>query len=87
MGENKFTCLYFGKFELICSKGELKKQIPFCKTKVHFEKVNSTEIQKNKDFIYELPKNRVKMQVKAVVLGILLHAERKSNLRLIFWDG
>lgn len=65
----------------------MKKQIPFCKTKFHFKKVNSTEIQKNKDFIYEIPKNRVKIQVKAVVLGILLHAERKSNLRLIFWKG
>ena len=55
-------------------------------TKFHFEKVNSIEIQKNKEFICEIPKNRVKMQVKAVVLGILLHAERKSNLHVIFWS-
>ena len=37
-----------------------------------------------RDFIYEIPEVRVKIQVKAVVLGILLHAERKSNLRVIF---
>ncbi len=66
--------------------GELKKLIPLCKIKFYFEKVNSTEIQKNKDFVYEIPKIGVKIQVKAVVLGILLHAERKSNLRLIFWS-
>ena len=48
-------------------------------------RAQNAEIQKNKDFVYEIPKIRVKIQVKAVVLGILLHAERKSNLRLIFW--
>lgn len=30
-------------------------------------------------------KIRVKIKVKAVVLGIFLHAERKSNLQLFFW--
>ena len=32
-------------------------------------------------------KIRVKIKVKAVVLGIFLHAERKSNLQLIFGDS
>jgi len=45
------------------------------------------EIKKNKNLIYEIPEIRVKIQVKAVVLGILLHAERKSNLRDFFGMG
>ncbi len=32
----------------------------------------------------KIPGIRVKIKVKAVVLGIFLHAERKSNLRVIF---
>lgn len=31
-------------------------------------------------------KIRVKIKVKAVVLGIFMHAERKSNLQLVFWS-
>ena len=32
----------------------------------------------------KIPRIRVKIKVKAVVLGIFLHAERKSNLRVVF---
>lgn len=32
----------------------------------------------------KIPEIRVKIKVKAVVFGIFLHAERKSNLRVIF---
>lgn len=32
----------------------------------------------------KIPRIRVKIKVKAVVLGIFLHAERKSNLRDVF---
>ena len=39
------------------------------------------QMKENIDFIYEIPKIRVKILVKAVVLGVFLHAERKSNLR------
>lgn len=37
------------------------------------------------NLVYEILKIRVKIKGKAVVLGIFLHAERKSNLREIFW--
>ncbi len=37
------------------------------------------------NLVYEILKIRVKIKGKAVVLGIFLHAERKSNLRVIFW--
>ena len=33
------------------------------------------------NLVYEILKIRVKIKGKAVVLGIFLHAERKSNLR------
>lgn len=39
------------------------------------------------NLVYEIPKIRVKIKTKAVVLGIFVHAERKSNLRLIFANG
>ena len=32
----------------------------------------------------KIPRIRVKIKVKAVVLGIFLHAERKSNLHVVF---
>lgn len=40
--------------------------------KEKIEKVDSLIIQKNKKIIYEIPKIRVEIQIKAVVLGILL---------------
>ena len=39
------------------------------------------------NLVYEIPKIGVKIVIKAVVLGIFVHAERKSNLRLIFAKG
>ena len=39
------------------------------------------------NFIYEIPKIRVKIKAKAVALGIFAHAERKSNLRVFFGIG
>ncbi len=37
------------------------------------------------NLVYEILKIRVKIKGKAVVLGIFLHAEQTSNLRVIFW--
>lgn len=36
------------------------------------------------NLVYEILEIRVKIKGKAVVLGIFLHAEQKSNLRVIF---
>ena len=37
------------------------------------------------NLVYEILEIRVKIKGEAVVLGIFLHAEQKSNLRVIFW--
>lgn len=36
--------------------------------------------------IFEIPKIRVKILLKAVVLGVFLHSEQESNLRCDYWE-
>ena len=53
-----------------------------CKNEFHFAGLNSTLKKKILVSYRKFPKSE--LRIKAVVLGIFLHAERKSNLRVIF---